>query len=79
MTLACPKCGATSLGVICTRVSKRGFRIRRRVCLRCKHRYYTAQPPEAVIGGSHPSQHPLYPWYSSCASLSTPKPSCSAA
>lgn len=77
--LPCPKCGSHNVTVVLTKTARRGFRIRRRHCLTCNHRYYTAQPPEHVIAGTRASFHPLYPWYAPCESSSTRKHSCSAA
>lgn len=77
--ICCPNCGSNRLGVVLTKQGRRQFRIRRRHCLDCEHRFYTAQPPEHVIAGTHASFHPLYRWYAPCASLLTPKPSSFAA
>lgn len=75
----CPSCGSHNVTVVLSKQGKRQFRIRRRHCLDCEHRFYTAQPPEHVIAGTHAFLHPLYRWYAPCASSLTPKPSSFAA
>lgn len=43
----CPKCGSGSR-VVLTREVPEGA-VRRRACLQCDHRWYTLQPPEALL------------------------------
>ena len=75
----CPKCGSKNLAVVYTKVRKRKFRVRRRHCLACDHRFYTAQPPEYVLAYCHEALHPLFTYAERCESWSMQKPSSSAA
>ena len=45
----CPKCGSVLIKVVLTRIDPNGFKIRRRWCRLCDHRYYTVQGQEVVI------------------------------
>ena len=45
----CPKCGCVRLKVVFTRIDPNGFKIRRRCCKGCDHRYYTIQGQETLI------------------------------
>ena len=47
--MACEKCGSTEIRVVFTKADANGYRIRRRKCLACGHRYYTVQSAEKVI------------------------------
>lgn len=45
----CPECGCVRTKVVLTRVDPNGFKIRRRRCLGCDHRYYSIQAEETLI------------------------------
>jgi transcriptional regulator NrdR family protein len=45
----CPECGCVRTKVVLTRVDPNGFKIRRRRCLGCDHRYYSIQSNETLI------------------------------
>lgn len=47
--MKCPKCGCVRVKVVITRVDPNGFKIRRRWCKGCDHRYYTIQGQETLI------------------------------
>lgn len=45
----CLKCGAQESGVVTAHTDESGVTIRRRKCLQCGHRWYTAQEPEYLV------------------------------
>ena len=45
----CPACGCVRVKVVMTRIDPNGFKIRRRRCEKCDHRYYTIQGQETLI------------------------------
>ncbi|MFZ9535690.1 MAG: hypothetical protein ACO28M_03510 [Vulcanococcus sp.] len=75
----CPKCGSKNIHVVYTKERRRKFRVRRKWCKACDHRFYTVQPPEHVVAYAHEPLHPLFIHAERCESWSTQKPSSSAA
>ena len=47
--MVCDKCGSTKVRVVFTKVDVNGYKIRRRKCADCGHKYYTVQGAERVI------------------------------
>ena len=45
----CPECKSLRGKVICIKYDEDGSAVRRKLCLDCKHRYYTLQYPEVHI------------------------------
>jgi transcriptional regulator NrdR family protein len=49
---SCPACRHPATGVISTYSLSDGLSVRRRRCLECDHRWYTAQEPEYLLRSS---------------------------
>lgn len=45
----CPECGSRNVRVCMTKTAEADITVRRRVCLACEHRWYTAQGPEYAV------------------------------
>lgn len=54
----CPACGGDDTKVLDTRIDHRGWRMRRRACKDCGHRYWTSEIPTDQLTIEDPDPEP---------------------